>query len=301
MSTMPQRRRPSMLRPAPMRALRRTLLASAAALCAAGCTSTREGPSEPEPQTPLDELLTGVPDPAMRERWKRAHEAGELPSLEAVPRPEPGEAVADLRRGRMQEPRRSPQRPVIPEGVPADVQPFSLRPVEEYTGELVVTESRPGLLTGRLPGREAKEELELHYRLPRLRELPLATDTRLQLELRDDVVDAALHRRIVLHDGRTPLLVLVSEGSDGTYRTSIDELGLTIAQVPTEEAPERPPVRVTLRDREVTLRPGERGTLGQDAEAVEVLVLESLARSRAATLLDEGRPNYVRVILYRVR
>lgn len=278
-----------------------TALLLCSALLGAGCRSLRgDGPKEPKPETPVDEVLVGVPSPEMRERWKEAEAKGELPPLDDVPRPEAGDAVATAGAGTLKESQHRPKRPEIPAGAPPDVQPFSTVPVTEYRGEFAVEKLGPGLLVGRLE--KLERDLELHFKLPGpSQELAVAEDARLQLALRDEVLDTTLQRRIVLHEAGKATLVFLAEGSDGTYRTTLDELGLTIAQEPTERTPEHPPVRLSLRDRSVTLAPGERGTLGEGPDALQAIVLESLAQSRAVTVLTEGLSNYVRVLVYRPR
>jgi hypothetical protein len=193
--------------------------------------------------------------------------------------------------------------PALPPGIVADVRPYSAMPVPEYRGPLALTKVAPGLVAGRVLDIQKRPELEIHLRLPRVTDkLALDKDAQLRLELRDGVEASSLHRRIALHDAeRRVLLAFVSEGSDGTYRTVLEPSGLAIEQLPADPPSESPRVRVSLDGLSATLSKGERGTLGDGANALVVFAHESQARSPALTLLTEGRSNYVRVLVYRKR
>lgn len=280
---------------------RRIALALAAASALASCAGPRgEGPAEPEPQRDVDRILVGVSDPVMRERWEEADAAGELPPLDAVPTVDPDEAVAvrAVPGPELKEERQAARRPQLPEGTVADVQPFCTEPLQIYEGGVRVTGAGDGLVVAALDGRSAP--LELHYALPGGEVLAVDEGERLRLGLRDEVVDAAQQRRVVLHDGEGngPLLYL-AEGSTAPFRTSVEELGLTIEQERGADT-RRPAVRVSRGGESVVARPRERATLGSGAGALRVFVLDSVAAPAGALLL-EGQPNYVRLLVYRPR
>jgi hypothetical protein len=280
------------------------VFAATLGLALAACRSTGQaGPSEPEPRTPLEEVLAGVRDPKMRGLWRNAHAQGQLPPIEAVPRPPAGSAVEDASRGFVKESATGGKRPILTEGVVADAQPYSATHVAEYAGPLVVTKVAPGLVVGRLAKLEGAPEMELHYRLlGPSNELAVEKGAELELMLRDEVQANSLERRIVLHDAKGRLLfALLSEGGDGAYRTVLERSGLTVEQLAADQPSGQAPVRVSLGGSSVTLTRGQRGLLGDRTEGLQVFVHESLARSPAQTLVSEGHNNYVRVLIQRAK
>lgn len=243
---------------------------------------------------PIDKLLRGVADPKMRERWKQAEAEGKLPPIEAIPIPE--QPVTRRRRVEIKEPAVQPRRPVIPAKTVADAQPFSLKPIARYQGVFQVTKHDPGVLIGTLQRRE--EPLELHYKLPgERRQLAIPERAKLQLSFRDEVVDSALQRHIVLRtqEGTTPF-VYIAEGSQQPYRQTFDEIKLVVEQ---QRGYGNPPVKVTYAGNTVTLKQRERQKLGEGERAVEVYLLASVAMSPQLAMLQEGQPYYVSLILYR--
>lgn len=250
---------------------------------------------------PLDKVLTGVPNPAMQEKWRSADAAGTLPPIDAIPAVKQG--VTQRRPVLLQVAATEPQPPIIPPQTIATVQPFSRTPVVDYYGAFQITSHTPGVLIGTLKDRA--EPLALYYKLPGKTQLiDLKEQTALNLLLSDDVVDTALQRRIVLRtaQGTTPF-VFIAEGSPQLYTQTIEALKLTIEQLPFDEAPkgdERyPPVKLTYGADTLTLKPGEHGKLGEGERAVEAYLLESLAVGTQRALLREGQPYYVSVMLYR--
>lgn len=274
----------------------RMIPAAIATLAISACASTTEPPLKP-----LDKVLAGVPNPAMQEKWRSADAAGKLPPIDAIPTVKQG--VTQRRPVMLQVAATEPQRPAIPPQTVATVQPFSRTPVVDYVGTFQVTSHKPGVLIGTLKDRA--EPLALYYKLPGKTQLvDIKEQTALNLLLRDDVVDTALQRRVVLHTGQgTTPFVFIAEGSPQPYKQMIEVLQLTIEQLPFDEAPkgeERyPPVKLTYGADTLTLKPGERGNLGEGERAVEAYLLESLAVGTQRALLREGQPYYVNVMLYR--
>jgi hypothetical protein len=273
-------------------------LVAVSSLVLSACAVTTESQLKP-----IDKVLTGVPDPAMKERWRNADAAGALPPINAVPAAK--QPVALRRPVWVQVAAAEPSRPVIAAQAIVAAQPFSRVPVTQYDGAFQITSHRPGVLIGTLKDRT--EPLELYYRLPRQKQLlDIKEKIVLNLKLRDEVVDTALQRRVILHtaQGTTPF-VFIAEGSQQPYRQTIEELKLTVEQLPADEAPkevaQHPFVKLTYGDASLTLKPGERGKLGEGERALEAYLLESLAIEPQLTLLREGQPYYVNVILYRAR
>ena len=168
----------------------------------------------------------------------------------------------------------------------------------DQTEPAVPLKHEPGLLIGTLPQRE--EPVELHYKLPGERlQLAISESAKLQIIIRDEVVDSALQRRIILHteEGTTPF-VYIAEGSDQPYRLTIDGLKLVIEQ---QRGEGNPPIVVKYAGSTVTLKQGERRRLGRGARAVEIFLLTSIAMSRQQSLLQEGQPFYVSLFLYRAQ
>lgn len=64
---------------------------------------------------------------------------------------------------------------------------------------------------------------------------------------------------------------------------------------------ENPPVEITYGGNSVTLNQGERQSLGDGAQAIEVYLLSSFAMDPRRAMLQEGQPFYVNLILYRLQ
>jgi hypothetical protein len=87
------------------------------------------------------------------------------------------------------------------------------------------------MLVGAIKGVE--EPFELHYKLPDdKRQVAGRERAVLMLTLRDEVVDSALQRRVILRteQGTTPF-IYVAEGSDTPYRLVVEALNLTVEQL----------------------------------------------------------------------
>lgn len=259
------------------------------------CRSTP--PAARAPESDLDRFLSTIPDPEMRALWKRAHAAGELPPLDRIPTPRRGEAVLDLSALRRAEPAapRPADRPELGGERAPTVEPWCPVPLPRYVGALVVQDVDARRLVGRLEDPDV--ELELHWRLPDPPDvLGIEKGERLELELVDTSVDAALQRRVVLRDEGGVRLAFVSEGSEGPYRARFPDLGLELEQRTELGAPA---VRVTYGGRTVDLRRGEVQVFDGPGEQLVVQVLRTSARDPVETRLTEGRPRHVRAIAYR--
>ncbi len=265
------------------------------ALAVASCANTAA-----QQVKPIDTVLAGVSDPAMREKWRSAEAAGTLPPLAAIPA-----VISPLSVRRpvvLQVAAIEPQRPIVQPQTIATVQLFSTGPVSQYVGPFRVTSQKPGVLIGMLNDRDAP--LELYYKMPDTLDVAaIKENTTLNLMLRDDVMDTALQRRVVLYDERgIAPFALIAEGSRQPYRQTFEALKLTIEQLPKGEArtggEHYLPVKFSYGGDVLTLKPGQRGKLGKGDRAVEAYVLESVSIENAQ--LREGQPYYVNVMLYKV-
>jgi hypothetical protein len=259
---------------------------------AIGCSTAPEKKLEP-----IDEMLLGVEDPKMQERWRRAEAEGTLPPIEAIAAPK--QYVAQREPVVIKEPTARKRRPVIPLETVAGAQPFSVKPIAQYDGMVRITGHKPGVLIGVLQKNE--ESLELYYKLPdKRRQLAIKEQSRLRLSFRDEVVDSALQRRIILStEEKTTPFVFIAEGSREPYKQTIDDLKLVIEQERGEG--ENPPVRVTYAGDTVTLKPGDRRKLGEGERAVEVYLIDSIAMDPMRAMLLEGQPFYINIMLYRAQ
>lgn len=270
-------------------------------LIAVGCSTS--GSASPAGGKDIDQFVSGIPDPKMKERWVQADAEGKLPPLDAVEAPAPGQALTAHRPGNIEAAPQPNYRPSLPDGEVASAEVWSSVPVQEYRGPFLLLGAAPDLLAGRLDGKQKDATFEVHFRLPgNTEQVAVEKGTNLQLNYRDRVMDGALQRRIVLHDGkgRVPLLYL-AEGSSNPYRTEIKSLGLTITQQG-QEPGATPAVTVTRsRGETVTLLPGEQEILGKAENPLRVHLLESIARSPQQAMLTEGQPYYVRLMIHSAR
>lgn len=245
----------------------------------------------------IEGVIGEVPDPKMRELWRKADAEGRLPPFAAIPTPDRRVArrtPVDVR----EPPVAEAKGPVLPRGVVADTQVHlaGAPPFQERT--FLVTRSDPGLLSGTLlPG---GEQMEIHYRLPGERQqLAILERSKLMLTSRESIRDASLQKQLVVRgeDGRV-VLVHVAEGSEKPYRQVIESVGIVIEQQPGEK---ENPVAVTYRTSTTTLKPGERRLVGEGSDVVEAFLLDSIATTAQQARLQEGQPYYVNVLVYRVR
>lgn len=246
----------------------------------------------------LDQVLAGVPNADMQQRWRQAEAEGRLPPLQAIPVPRQG--IEQRHRSVVAEPAREPIRPVIPARTVATVLPFSRMPVESYDGPYQIVSIKPGVIVGNLVHQE--HPYELHYKLPgEVQQLAIAEPVEVTLSVRDEVVDSALQRRVVLstRTGEVPL-ALIAEGSNAPYRLIMDAPDLSIEQVDVDEKTGVAGLKVSYDGDSITLKPGGRGQVGRE-RPLAVYVLESSAMPRQRAMLQEGQPYYVNVMLYRVR
>lgn len=265
-----------------------TLLAG---LLAISCASTQQ-----KEMAPTDRVFTGVHDPQMQMVWKKAEAEGKLPPIAEIPTPK--ERVSQREPAVIREPKITIRRPLISETTVADAQPFSLKRLERYEGIFEVTQHEPGLLIGRLQQRA--DLLELYYKIPGERNrIAIVERAKLQLSFRDEVVDSALQRSIVLSTdkGTTPF-VYVAEGSNEPYRKTLKQISLAIEQ---QGKSGNPPVKITYRGQSVTLKQGERRKIGAGESAAEVYLLRSVAIRPQQALLQEGQPFYVTIMMYRAQ
>ncbi|MGC2167100.1 MAG: hypothetical protein WA632_13930 [Gallionella sp.] len=265
-----------------------------AALAVASCANTAA-----QQLKPIDKVLAGVSNPAMQEKWHSAEAAGTLPPIDAIPAV--SSPLAVRRPVMLQVVATAPQRPLVQPQTVATVLPFSSSPVVHYAGAFQVTSHTPGVLIGVLNDRAAP--LELYYKLPGdLGVAKIKEQTSLNLLLRDEVLDAALQRRVVLYDERgIAPFALIAEGSRQRFKQTIEPLQLTIEQLAGGEARKGGerylPVKISYGNDVLTLKPGERGKIGAGGHAVEAYVIESLSVDGA--MLREGQPYYINVMLYR--
>ena len=178
---------------------------------------------------PIDKVTIGIEDKEMRELWIKADNEGRLPPIEQIPIPDKRMTRRHVTTvGEIDIPK--PVRPLIHEKVIADIQPFSLKTINQYKGDFQIITNKPGVLIGKIS--DYDNPLEFHYKLPiKSNTVHLPRDSTLQLIFRDDVQDSALQRRIVLSDkGNIAPFVYISEGSNEPYIEVIKEIGLTIEQ-----------------------------------------------------------------------
>ena len=242
----------------------------------------------------IDNFVQGIQNPAMRELWSKADAEGKLPPIEAIP--VPAKRVAQRKPGKISEPPLQPRRPVIPPSTIVDAQLFSSKPIMRYDGKFHITRHELGVLVGAVDGRE--EPLELYYKLPGDK-VKIAVPERevLMLTLRDEVVDSALQRRIVLSTDRgTTPFIYIAEGSTVPYRLTIEALKLTIEQ---QKGDGHPPVTITYGDKTVTIKEGERARISEGKGALDVYLRESIAIRPQQVMLQEGQPFYVDLFMYR--
>ena len=266
------------------------LVALNVSLLFSGCASSADRRATLDAQ----KVSATLPPGPSRERWERAEAAGAVPPLSDLPK-QPKSAVRVRQVAQVKEPQRPARRPKIPKEAVADVQEFSTIPISEYRGPFEVTRNSEGLIVGRIRDHEA--EVELHYRLPGERQtLPVNRKTQAQLILRSGAEATALQRLVVLHRDRAPVLIYIAEGSEQPYRRTLEEVQITIEQLPAGDSVAS--VKITRGADSITLKPGESKQLPLPGGPLNIRLIESSARTRQQTLLTEGQQHYVNLIAW---
>src|SRR5262245_51898135 len=222
----------------------------------------------------IDDVIANVRDPAMKKVWLDAQAANTLPPVSKIPAPD--NPVSQRQVVRVGVAASKPKRPVIPDRTVITVEPFSEEEITSYNGRFEVISHEAGVLQGRL--RDQTPLFEIFYKLPGGKQIMHAQRSAvLNLTYRDDVLDNALQRRIVLRDPETSrtLLVAIAEGSHKPYRTEIKEIGLVIEQA---SEGENPPVTVRYAGQSVVLRQGEAKVIAKDKQQLRVHLLNSYAQ-----------------------
>lgn len=242
----------------------------------------------------LEQILTGIQDPAMRKLWQDAYDAGTLPALDKVPIP--AHPVSQRTPYTIKAVAAEPRRPVIANTTTIDIQPYSSVPRNSYQGNYRILKHEPGLISGKLD--DQAEAFEIFYKLPGDVQLSkLKTSATYQLTYTDEVMDSAQQRRIVLFDPETrhiPLAV-IAEGANKPYSTTIDETGISIKQ---HANGPNPPVTISYQGMTVVLRQGEHKQLGKNDKRIRVNLVSSYHQSPGADSLTEGQPYYIKIFIY---
>ena len=259
---------------------------------AAAAACQRDGP--PNVRS-LDDILVTVPDSAMRELWRRAAAAGQLPALGTIPVPR--QRVSRRVTASLLVPPAQPRPPAIPRGSVADVRVFSTTPVDHYLGAFVATDITPGRIVGRLGS--GPEPFTILYKLPEDRPVPgLQVGAKLSFALRDEVVNGSLQRELLLSIGRSHLLLLsLSAGGRRPYTRGLEGLPLTIRQ----QAPgpdSISAVAITYFAHRFTLRPGEQLQVSDPGGKVAFFLMASQFPPR--TQVQDGDPYHVILFVYRL-
>ncbi|MDJ0940340.1 MAG: hypothetical protein QNJ00_11315 [Woeseiaceae bacterium] len=261
--------------------------AAVAGFVLVGCAAT------PDPDKPasLDDVLAGVPDPAMRARWTEAEAEGALPPIAAIPTP--AAPVSQRQVVRVDTTPLPDVQPAISKDAVIAVQPYPSKPLQAYRGSFQVISHEAGRIRGVLVERD--EPFEILYRLPNAAKAASAEARAiLDLEYRDELVENSLQRRMVLADKerRSASLVSISEGARRPYKGEIAALGLSVSQA---DEGENPPVTFSVDGDTITLNQGETGSLHND---LTVYLLNSYAQQEQFALADPGQPYYVSFIIY---
>ena len=243
---------------------------------------------------PIDQITVGIEDKNMRNLWVQSNDDKNLPPLNEIPIPvkrvEPRVHIVALESGE-----KKPVRPLIHQQTIADIQPFSLMSPAQYSGEFQILEHKPGVLIGKISGSDSP--LEFHYKLPvKNNSIRLLNNSKLQLNFRDDVRDSALWRRIILSDnGKVSPFVYIAEGSNKPYAEYIKEVDLNIVQ---QNQAGNPSVKITYKNYDAVLKPGERRKIGVGADVVEVYLISSIAINQKEEILREGQAYYINLAVY---
>ena len=247
----------------------------------------------------LEQITSGVRNPAMKKRWEFNYKKGTLPPLKALPIP--SRPISKRKVFAMAESQKViAKRPVIPENSPIAVQVFTKdMKMTRYQGEYKVISHQEGALKGQIAN--SKEAFEIIYKLPRTKTLDDSfSNSSMILDYETDVSDSALQRRIVLYDQeqKFPKIVSLAEGSEKPYQTTLEEIRLTIVQDVQSEFVENPPVTVNYKGQSVTLMKGDQKSLGKGKDEIQVYLLSSYAHDPRRRELLEGQPYYVNIIIY---
>lgn len=264
---------------------------------ACGARTTPEPPAS-GPVESIDQILVAVPDSAMRERWRTAEADGQLPALSSIPTPETRLEV----RERPPTPVDRPDTPsvTVPQGAVADVRLATSPRTDQYSGSFSIERASEGIIIGRIEQPAAR--VEIHYELPGETQLAGVPDRgTLSLAFREGLANGSMRRELFLGAGREhPVLVYLSDGGDVPYSRQFEALPLAVRQA--EPSGEKvADVIVTYAGQEARLAPGDRQRFDDEAGVVEVIVTSSFYTPRGQTMLSEGDPYHVILMLYRVQ
>ena len=268
----------------------------AMSLLASACSSaTQSRPAErPGRVENIEQITASIQDSAMRERWREAAAAGQLPSLGSLPVPDT--IISTRQRARVADARLQRGAALIPPQAVADVRLMGLDTLRVYRGPITLGDSAGGRVRATLAGAPA---VEIHYKLPGNQPLVLLPGP-LTLVYRDDVVNSSVRRELIITAPNAPVLLHLNDGSNQPYDRTFRELPLRVRQ--TGQADQLiSPVEITYADQQFVLRPGERRRARDAAGDVEFFVLSSHYTPPAQVETAEGDPYHVQLFMYRVR
>jgi hypothetical protein len=251
----------------------------------------------------LDDVLAAVPDSAMRERWRAAQSAGQLPPLESLR--VPTNPLSTRRPATVDTSRPSPPSMQIPQNAVADARALLTPPLSDYEGGVIVETIEPNRIVARLSdstaGAPPQGRIEIHYKLPAGAQLvQLPASAALSLSFHESLEDGSLRRIIGLMLERTPVLLRVSDGDRQPYARNFPAAQLSVRQnAPGTDSVST--VMITYGGRTLTLRPGDRQRTRDARGELEFFLESSYYTPPARVALSEGDPYHVRLMVYRVR
>ena len=271
----------------------------AAILCAVVGPACARKDETPQRVDSLGQILTSIPDSAMRQRWREAAAKGQLAPLESLP--VPSQPLATRTRATIRDTGNVAKTPTIPAQTVADIRVAAVDAPETYSGAFTVVSAEPGRISGRIAGRSSP--LPIIYRVPGDSSAVAAVTagTELRLRLRDEVVNNSQRAEVSLSDAaRAPVLFKLSDGGNQPYARRFEDMPLSVSQQP----PGRDgvaPVTISLADSRAVLRPGDRATLTAGTARVQFILLSSYWTAPQAIETAEGDPFHVIIVGHRVR
>lgn len=246
------------------------------------------------PVRSVEEILATVPSDEMRARWRAAAAAGELPPLEALPRPR----TAPVPRRRATASNQTLAQAPVDTQFPGDARIASGDAGLSYQGPLRLQRSEAGRITVRIPGRPGVVQIE--FDLPgSQRFLETATSGTLDSHLVEEVVDNSLRQLISLEDSAGTVLLYVADGSRTPYRRFFPEIPLLLEQQRPDEGGASP-LAVQLAGEQFVLRPGERKRVTVGSDTLEIYLGSTYYTDPARIELAEGSPYSVKFMIFRV-
>ncbi len=272
-------------------------LLAALALSVSACSSATQSQPAQRPRTveSVEQITASIQDSAMRERWRQAAAAGQLPSLSTLPVPDT--AISTRKRVTVTGDVPLTRGPVIAPQTVADVRLVGLDTLRAYRGPITLGDTAGGRLRAALTA--GTPAVEIHYKLPGNQPLLVLPGPH-SLVYRDEMVNNTMRRELLLTSPNAPVLLHLNDGGAAPYDRAFRELPLRVRQV--GQAEQRvSPVEITYADQQLVLRPGERRRARDGAGEVEFFVLSSYYLQPAEIETAEGDPYHVIMMMYRVR